>query len=621
MIVHWKDLLLTYITLFLLLSICYILGFLIFRLSGNKKNTLSELTYATFFWRSFVGFCMIVSLYAIFSTGMRTCFLSVPVLLLFFCRKADLLFTPISATTKKNQFLFTLIIITSCFWIFYTSHFFSWDAHTMYYVGEDVAYYGRTADYLNFSHAENTSLNYLNPPSYAEPYHYGDIWLTAFLEKFSGLHPILLSQSVTYPFFQILSITGIAGYICNLFPALRDKNLLLLFVTVGFLCWSTMYPWTFHKLFLVSCIIIGTIFCLHKKAYDKSIVMVCIGSLLYITIAPVLVLSLLFVLSYSLLKKRIYLKSIFLPIIIAATVAVMLFLFYSIYYTDEQGYTSYSFASYKTEKLINICKAAAKEFMRILPFLLVFFTGYWRDNKAKKKKIVIEESSLMLFILPIAGLFTWCCLYIVSYESVQFFQNIFSPFSWIIMFISIGYCLVTAQKNLKWLGFFLAGFYLFTGKGNMYHRLSVSTSDYTAATSFLKKHGEGYFVNLKADEELNSVFSRNTVYDQPLLFIDYIVSPYVNISLNSPYLPPIDKKSTFQGEDEKNREASPFYQYIKTLSSDTTKEAMIPRFIRDKSIRYLTASGKSSLPVQVYPLIKDSVTLTNQRWKIYFLQP
>src|SRR5689334_23232222 len=128
MIVHWKDLLLTYITLFLLLSICYILGFLIFRLSGNKKNTLSELTYATFFWRSFVGFCMMASLYAIFSTGMRTCFLSVPVLLLFFCRKADLLFTPISATTKKNQFLFTLIIITSCFWIFYTSHFFSWDA-------------------------------------------------------------------------------------------------------------------------------------------------------------------------------------------------------------------------------------------------------------------------------------------------------------------------------------------------------------------------------------------------------------------------------------------------------------------------------------------------------------
>lgn len=632
-------------TAFILFT-AYVLGIIIFFLIGSLimhlvKGTIRKVSYRnisldTMFWAIFTGIITVTSIYAIALTQFKTILLPVPLLLLFFHYKKYE--KPIQSDTNNKKVCYpkslAIFFLTSIvfYWTYYLMGFISLDENIVKYIEADSAFYGRAANYLNYSKSENISLDYLNiSGTDVQPYHYGDLWLIAFFEKVLGVNSIIITIAVVYP---LLLITFILGFLSYIKPLIYSYVNRIIFYGVIFFIpliggFSIMYPsflvkadiisrslTNAPKLFLVSCLLIATLKSLKGMSWNHVLILICLSGLLYINIAPPFILTIAIMLFIGIyVRKNIQVKKLF-PGLFFSFISVVYGLLFYYYNSKTEGVLMNRDGAFEIKTSFNIFFGGGLQLSVLLPFLLVITFLYFKAKDPLIKKRLFNYDILFFFLLPVCSLFSYAVLYKHTNEAIQFFHNTFIPFS--AMFITGTTLVAFASKNIKviiinTLAFILS---LIVNYQFVFNINSISKIDFVAAKSFIEKHSNGIFSNLRSNKEFNSLFAKNTVVGQPLPFYNYIINPYIDVSLNAPWID-IDSSYIYARIEAKLIKSAPLTQYKNLVYPNASKELVISSFIKDKRIAFLSVSRDTILPDAYRGMINDSIELRGSGWKIY----
>ncbi len=633
MIVEWKILLLTLPFALLLLIGCYGTGELVYRgLAMATKKQLSLNNTATVFWKIIAGIFILVGVYAAIITELRTSLLPVPIL------AAAMLTTdmvaPGSPDNKKDSgflnspwiFLFAGLFI---YWLFYALHYLLNPDGFTGYIGADSLFYARSADHLNFSGSENVTINYEEGAwRGVEPYHYGDIWMIAMVQKLTRLTPALITPMIIYPVLAAIFCLGLKTWLT---PSVSEKYKQLTWLIIfsgltsgiSFLFPSIWNPRSLSlsiplvglpKLFFAGIILVGILLSLQNKSWNRILLLASAGTLLYINTAPAILITLGILFLYVKFWQRDRLSIKPVAFILSALSLIYYFLFYKIY---PSGDFTAGIQPFRIRTFINIIGAVVLQFFPLLPFLLLVLM-IWFNDKKRKQPLRITNDILFLAAVPFVGLLCWGLMYAITPEAIQFFYNILIPVAaifillivinvvqhltpiWKIMAISI--YLLSVLLNCKKIQDFAAN-----GSGDM-----------QAVFSFVEKNKPGTFVNLRSNQEFSNLNQRNTMLTHPLPYMNYHYPSYYNISLNAPFLP-IDPTSIYPDYEKKLQTSTPFGEYIKNRDTLVPMQEYAYLFITERRIRYLAISPDTVIPTNLRQLAKDSIHLSN-RWHIYYLE-
>lgn len=592
----------------------------------NKRSAdekLFPLHPASLFWFLLSGLFLLASLFALIITHLHSSLLPVPVLVFVMARYTK---TCIVAGQKKQftllngQLLFFAFLGVLLPWLYFALHYIIQGETGPGYISGDTGFYGRAAEYLLHAGKENVSLDYPGVSTITkEPYHYGDLWTIALLQKISSIHPVVTTALIVYPCYMAIFLLGLAGYFQLRFvqPTRYTFLLLLAGFTSGFyfIFPTFLSGWvlslslvSFPKLILVAMILAGILMALRVASWDLLLLMVCTGILFFINIGPPLLLATLVLLAWMLRKKQLRLS--WVPVLVCLPALVYYYFFYRNSGSGlVSGHSAFSFHTF-----LRIILGGILQVLPLLPFLLL---ALWYARK-KEWFARIRTDITLLWLLPVAGLLCWGLLYPRTNESVQFFSNVLIPATAILIMVITFDALVSGKKTVV----IAAGLLFFLSVAlNLKpsrERNTVSSTDWQETKSFLEKHGSGYFSNLRPPQEFTELTEKNTVVWQPQDFITYLQSPYLNISLNTPEIP-VDTSSVYARQEKQILATAPFSIFIKNKAFHASLEDYAYLFIREYRIRYLTVSPALTIPPRLRPMVKDSLLLASGT-RIYYLE-
>lgn len=638
MIVPVKELLLSFPVLLLALFIIGATGYAAARLIRREKNTrLASLTITQLFRYIFTGLCLIISIYAIIVTKFRTCLLPVPliVVLLIRCFDNDATSPRIANEMKGKQLLLFASAALITYWLCFGYCFISLGDEWVKFVSSDVNFYGRIADRINQTGIENTSLDYFGlVPPFHEPYHYGDIWLAAMLMKCSGLHPSVATSLCVYPLLALLFTCGLATCLTGLFrqrfsrlqqvvliASILTNGLIFLFPSFLVKGDTSIYSLiVYPKLLIPAIILTALMYAVRQRRPDQLIYLCILGTLLYTPIGPSLAIAATCILSRWFVKDRTMIRHSYLPAILAVGSAIYLYTFY--HYEETVGYYNFSNPELSGRTMLNIILEAPLHVLPIIPFILLGYYGFRQGVKQGKidKKSGLQLVALLLLFFVI-GVLAYALLFPLTVESVQFCTNVVLPvFSVQIAFALIS--MLTIRNNLLHAGIFLLLIFSISfNKAGIFWVHRIKWSDLTITKNFLRQdtNQKGNFVTLKSTREVAGFIGTNTEFDLPLIFIDYLRKPYINVTLNTPssYVKSSDR---YRMEEKTILGRSSYSQYV-TLNRDSIPEhEMMLSFLQRYHMRYFCVSPDTILPVRIRPLATDSIRLESG-WNIYRINP
>jgi hypothetical protein len=216
---HTSEILKALLYYIILISISLFLGFLLERVALKKEVLNIRKNGISLFWRLFTGTLLLISLYAIFVTKGQTIFFICPILIFFLVRQK----LSTTAVADRQQ-LFFFICSAALNFLFYWWALESFTADKVTFVSGDFNIYFRTAQYFNEFGIENASLDPIYRARFANPYHYGDIWMYALVSRFVSINPSVV-YLISFAQFSVIFINGMYQYIQNLFePYLANKK-------------------------------------------------------------------------------------------------------------------------------------------------------------------------------------------------------------------------------------------------------------------------------------------------------------------------------------------------------------------------------------------------------------
>lgn len=149
------------------------------------------------FFRVLTGYITSIVLFALIQTRGESIFLGIP--LLFLLLKAlgykDLVVSPSSKNQYQTQYSSFVTQLPQIILVIFAAHW--WNLQWLYDLKNhveliphwDYLYYGANADFLNQHHTETNFLDVFgDEPLQPSLYHYGDLWLYAFISKLTGLN-------------------------------------------------------------------------------------------------------------------------------------------------------------------------------------------------------------------------------------------------------------------------------------------------------------------------------------------------------------------------------------------------------------------------------------------------
>lgn len=642
-IVSWYELTLTLPILILLLLICYCSGFFFSSVvhKNLKINTLFSDSLSTIFWHLFTGFIILTSIYAIIVTNCKTSLLPVPLLLYLFHKLKNLVIiyeikSTIIYNNRYRNFLFCLLTI-GCYYLYYTSVFISLDDTIVKYIGSDIGFYSRAATYLNDSGQEAIDLDYLNLSDVSNnPYHYGDLWFIALIQRIVPINPIVITATIVYPAFATMFVIGLTGYIKHVFTISNNKP----YIYGVIMCTGIIGGFNFlfpqfilqadvlsssisnaPKLFLVAVLLMALIFSLRTLGWSQTLVLTGIVAFFYINIAiPLLITVSLLLGTAWLFRKEVKFKD-FLPgiaIIIVAFIYILVF-----YYLHGQSSASNSISNsvpFNLSTALNIFIGGLFQYSPYIPFLILLLIYCIKGKRFTfNKRTVFSYDYLFIIFLPIAGLLAWAVFYQITNEAVQFFHNVFIPLSALTIILIVILILQSREAILRTLAVFLLLISTALNAKYTFNVDRIPKNDWVAANNFIKRYKKSYFVNIRHHTEFNSIFTKSTIVGQPLMFLDYIVEPYVNISLNTPWIN-IDSASIYAGIEQKLLMSAPFSKYVNEKNKELSADDYMYQFIKEKNISFVSVSAAAALPEIFKPSVSDSV-IFESGWRLYYVQP
>lgn len=636
MIIEWKILLLTFPIALCLLLCCYGTGVLLSRVvSANIKHERLSPDPQSIFWKLTGGLIFLVGLYAVITTHFRTSLLPILFLACALLRletfgiKPGKAIIPTYSCRAAWVFLFTAIFF---YWLIYALHFIIPVYGNISFISGDTLFYARAADYLNFSGVETVTIDYstISKPL-PEPYHYGDLWTIAFVQKLTGLPSALIVLTIVYPVLAAIFFLGLANYV---YPADKEKGshinyplLLLCGFTSGFafLFPSFLFSESSHigipivfvpKLFFAAIFFIAILLSLKDESWNRTIIITSAGSLLFINIAPALLIAAGVLSVYWLFKRRKNIQRSAKPVycILGFLSLIYFFLFYKI--NSSAGFDPADLP-FSLHTFVNILAAGLLQFLPLFPFVFLFFLWGKKTDTLLHKR-TMPNDLLILIMFSIASLISWSIFYTSTPEAVQFFSNTLIPVSCIIVAAPVFQALASKRKKIIVLALVLFGLSVLLNRKLLRGHSSVSKEDLAVVSKFLKHHQPGKFANIRGAKEFNNYFVRNTMFIQPLSFITYLYPGYNNISLNTPAIT-IDSSWSYAQYEKKMLASAPFNQYIKNRDTTVSMEEYAYLFITEHRFRYLAVSPDTSLPQRLVPLVKDSVLLSDN-WHIYYIE-
>ena len=222
----------------LFICIIYVVGSLIFSLSGySKKNT-----YQLLFCKLLSGLIALLAIYSCAITGFNTINIIIPLLagIFLFMEKPAIkihfqknIFAPSYIFSDLNKFLILLLFLIPLIAIQLIRNDF-FNANVIYLSYVDFGFYTNISEYLNITGIENLHPNWENLlqgnlSNTSIPYHYGDLWINAMLLKLSPVNSLYTYIYILIPVLSIITLSGLVAVFECINATINTFHLILIF--------------------------------------------------------------------------------------------------------------------------------------------------------------------------------------------------------------------------------------------------------------------------------------------------------------------------------------------------------------------------------------------------------
>jgi hypothetical protein len=618
--------------LVVLLAFCILIGNGFIRIF--RRISFSN-SFERLYWAGLTGLVLTVSCYAIYTTGFQTVLLLCPVLMGLFVFLKLSGHTQAAVGITKKQLLFMGLALVLYFTFFATAFYNFSRPGFIKFAALDNLYYARLAGYLNITGREISTPEYLFPHAFSTmPYHYGDLWLVSLISNFTNLKPPFALFLVAYPFLSVLSVLGIAGFVTHRF-AIPSNWIFVILPALFFYGITFLYPvWlgdgfgprpvaNYPKTLWIAVFLIGTISLAAKKDWNSLFILASICCVTYINVLPAVTVSMVLMALLCVFVFHKPLKAMLPGLAIAGFILIYIYSFYKLTATSQTaslGLTNGPETLLESLKdpvgALKVIYLPILQVRWFLPFLLLFFWVCLKRRMAIKKVLLVLLSpecvwfSLLLF----SGLFAWALTRFYTIEAPQFYYNLFLPLASLSIAIW-AYWILNLKGNtfIKIMVIGLLGYLVISNREYSYDVNYRPSSEWNSLSHFLEGEESSVFLNLKADTEFSSVFQKNTRLFQPLPEINYLFNPYINESLNIPFLLQDSIAMTSPIVRMLVHHTS-FYQYLKGQQQGPyrNKEELMYDFAKKVKARYLVVSKQTSVPAVFRSSISDSLVLSEQ---------
>lgn len=622
-----------------LISLFYIVG-LLFNFVICRKVYYGHI--ATYYYL-ISGILLIVSVFAIVQTKAFSILLPIPLLLLLLSLVVNkrLFINQSQSTLQQKIAPFLFLFFSLSLYLGYYLQCFNVEGGIIHYLTGDQEFYTRVAENLNTFGIENLRVEYLYPKRFGtEPYHYGDIWTIAFGMKFIHLKPIFVASLIIAPILLSVFSLGILAIAIHFIP---NKYLGLASILVAFAGFvggfSIFFPgfvfpnqvdiYSFSlchytKLFWWASLLPILLLLIYYKLDRYIVYPLFIIGLGYISVFPSIVLAAtLWLLIIALRKRPVYIA---LFTVVSILVLIFLYLLYVYYPSTLPEVSKLSakanfkissvFENFRTS--VNIFVGGGLQFLVYLPMIVMLFFLNYKNKDFSKSNIFNVIIFLVLF--SFSSLLVWAILFTTTFESIQFFYNVFVVAMGSASLIT--YLYVFANVSSIWLKFISIFFFFFAIYPNRRYDITMTTipvAEWSSIKQFITKSSRPKFAHYRNEDDYsNDIFGSSTVIAMPLSVLAYAIDNYQNYSLNAPFtvLDTSKKEYVYQ---KNNIEWSPMAYFVKLPQNNgLSKDSLMLKFISENKIDFICTPIKAQLPFSLKELAVDSLYAPATAWKIYY---
>jgi hypothetical protein len=624
--------------LVVLLAFCILIGNGFLRIF--RRISFSN-PFERLYWAGLAGLVLTVSFYAIYVTGFQTVLLICPVLMGLFVFLKPSGHTQTAVGITKKQLLFMGLALVLYFTFFATAFYNVSKPGFIKFAALDNLYYARLAGYLNVTGREISTPEYLFPQAFSTmPYHYGDLWLVSLISNFTNLKPPFALFLVAYPFLSVLSVLGIAGFVTHRF-VIPSNWIFVILPALFFYGITFLYPvWlgdgfgprpvaNYPKTLWIAVLFIGTISLAAKKDWNSLFILASICCVTYINVLPAVTVSMVLMALLCVFVFHKPLKAMLPGLAIAGFTLIYIYSFYKLTATSQTaslGLTNGPETLLESLKdpvgALKVIYLPILQVRWFLPFILLFFWVCFKRRMAIKNVLLVllSPECIWFSLLLGSGLLAWMLTRFYTIEAPQFYYNIFLP----LVSLSIAvwaYWILSLKVNalIKSIVIGILCYLIVCNRDYTYDVNYRPSNEWSSLSHFLEGEESPVFLNLKAAHEFPGVFQKNTRLFQPLPEINYLLNPYINESLNIPYLLQDSMNITAPTVRMLLHNTS-MYQYMKTqqLAPQRAGEELMQEFAKEVNARYLVVSKQTSIPTVFRASVADSLQLTD--WVVYKLR-
>lgn len=558
-----------------------------------------------------LGLVSVLPIFALIITRGRSILFIALALLVIYCI--------CNRKTSKHPFEYrkkygnaTLIVTYALLGIFcYLFTYWLFFVHTGGNIFCDQYFYANVSANLIDSHTECTDL--VNANSMANPYHYGDLWLTAFGVRLFEGNAVFMLICISYSIFLYLTLTAAINTISKLF---KENGLLpIIIYAFAFLFFtpivSFFYPWgdtiNVSKYLVLSFFFWTTAGYLLDRDYESAAFCSLLSIPFYSTVAPgVLVFT--FLLGWATSEKKGTFKRLLNK---SSILSVAVFLAYCIFYLLNKAPGADETVTVQpgniwTNTILFTIKRSLRIIILMIPSFVALLFLYHHTNKKYPK----EYLRITLIILISVIISNTISGFIRNFhiDGGQIATNYYTTAGWIFIYISFLTAMNIAIQGIRTkrkersaislcsiITLLYVGYFFLTQHSTFSFR--ETSEEETEAYALLKKEFEGkkdltfgYFRNYEIDENHNTQKTRSYMFF-PMERIALVKSDgkYFAHCLSSLDLPD-DTQPIW--DDHKG---TGIYHYCET-HPEISDEQCIGEYIMATNIDYIIIENGATLP-------------------------
>jgi len=431
-----------YAIIIVVLATVFFVGYLFHLVvKSSKKNPQ---TLFSVFANTVIGLVILVSIYSVITTSGKTVSW-IYILLLFgygyFLKSSS---TPDNTPALSGHYLkagLSLVLISVFFYFIYLSSLL--DFKTLRFTDTfcDWQFYSKTSQYLNLGFESTGQFDNIAFGGTSTPYHYFEIWIAAFISNVFVV-PSQIATSIIMPsLLGCVSFVGLLGFS----EKINFKKGLLVFllmflssvsffssflkrvgISLSIIAGDTSSVVSSFKLYSYLIFFVFSLHYLLQRNFRLSLICLLFIPVASFIGAPSILPFVSLVIIYMTVRRKEYSENLKLSVFFA--IYVFSFLCYYLFFWDKLSSNAFIFSQDLWTRLLSMFNPIFM-IICILPFLFFLFSF--------KRYILIDLSlKRMILISYFIVLFTAIGIVVLTsgyYDGIQFFINIFTPLTTVLI--------------------------------------------------------------------------------------------------------------------------------------------------------------------------------------------